>query len=57
MNQYENSGKASFIIYADIERIIERIHGCKINPKKSFTAKVSENILFFPFQQYLHLEA
>ena len=43
-NQYQKSGKAPFIIYADIECSIEKIDGCKNNPKNSSTKKVSEHI-------------
>ena len=31
-NQYKKSEKALFIIYADLECIIEKIDGCKNNP-------------------------
>ena len=40
-NQYQKSDKAPFIIYADLECLIEKIDGCKNNPKNSFTTKVS----------------
>ena len=43
-NQYQKSDKAPFIIYADLECIIEKIDGCKSNPKNSATTKVSEHI-------------
>ena len=43
-NQYQKSNKAPFIIYADLECIIEKIDGCKNNPENSSTAKVSEHI-------------
>ena len=43
-NQYQKSDKASFIIYADLECIIEKIDGCKNNPKNLSTTKVSEHI-------------
>ena len=43
-NQYQKSDKASFIIYADLEFIIEKIHGCEKNPENSSTTKVSEHI-------------
>ena len=39
-HHYQKSNKASFIIYADIECIIEKIDGCKNNPEHSSTAKV-----------------
>ena len=43
-NQYQKSDKASFIIYANRECIIEKIDGCKNNPENSSTTKVSEHI-------------
>ena len=43
-NQYRNSDKATFIIYVNLECIIEKIDGCKNNPENSSTAKVSEHI-------------
>ena len=43
-NQYQKSDKAPFIIYADLERIIEKIDGCKSNPENSSTTKVSEHV-------------
>ena len=43
-NQYEKPDKAPFIIYADLECIIEKIYGCKNNLESSSTTKVSEDI-------------
>ena len=43
-NQYQKSDKAPFIIYADLECIIEKIDGCKNNPDNSTATKVSEHI-------------
>ena len=43
-NQCQESDKAPFIIYADLECIIEKIDGCKNNPENSFTAKAGEHI-------------
>ena len=43
-NQYQNSGKETFTIYADLECIKEKIDGCKNNPGNSSTIKVSEHI-------------
>ena len=43
-NQYQKSDKAPFIIYADLECIIEKIDGCKNNPENSSTTKVSTHI-------------
>ena len=40
INQYQKS----FIIYADIECIIEKIDECKSNPENSSKTKVSEHI-------------
>ena len=34
-NHYQKSDKAQFIIYADLEGIIEKIDGWKNNPKNS----------------------
>ena len=41
-HHYQKSNKASFIIYAYIECIIEKIDGCKNNPEHLSTAKVSK---------------
>ena len=43
-NQNQKSDKAPFIIYADFECILEKIDGCKSNPKNSSTTKVSKHI-------------
>ena len=43
-NRYQKSDKALFIVYADLECIIEKIDGCKNNPENSSTTKVSEHI-------------
>ena len=43
-NQYQNSGKETFTIYADLECIKEKIDGCKNNPGNSSTIKVNEHI-------------
>ena len=43
-NQYQKSDKASFIIYADLECIIEKIDRCRNDTKNSSTTKVSQNI-------------
>ena len=43
-NQYQKPYKAPFIIYADLEFIIEKIGGCKYNPENSSTAKLSDQI-------------
>ena len=42
-NQFKKSDKAPFIIYADLECLIEKIDGCKSNPEYSSTTKGSEH--------------
>ena len=44
-NQYQKSDKAAFIIYGDLECLIEKIDGCKNNPQNLFTTKVWKHIL------------
>ena len=44
LSQYQKSDKAPFIIYADLDCILEKINGWKNNPKNSSTTKVSEHI-------------
>ena len=43
-NQYQKSDKTPFIIYADLECLIENTDGCKNNPENSSTTKVGEDI-------------
>ena len=33
LKQYHKCDKATFIIYADLKCLIEKIDGCKINPE------------------------
>ena len=42
--QYQNSDKAPFIIYPDLECIIEEIDGCENNSENLSTTKVSKHI-------------
>ena len=42
--QDQKSDKVPFIIYSDLECLIEKIDGCKNNPENSSTSKVSEHI-------------
>ena len=42
--QYQKYYKAPFIVYANLECIIEEIVGCKNNPENVSTTKVSEHI-------------
>ena len=44
LSQYQKPDKAPFIIYADLDCILEKINGWKNNPKNSSTTKVSEHI-------------
>ena len=44
-NQYKKFDKAPFVIYADLECLIEQIDGCKNIPENSSTTKVSKHIL------------
>ena len=39
-NQYMKSDKMPYIIYAHIESLILKIHGCANNPEKSSTMKM-----------------
>ena len=57
-NQYQKSDKAPFIIYADVECLIEKTDECKNNPENSSATKRA-NIFHQVFQclQYLRLEA
>ena len=43
-NQYHKSDKGPFIIYADLESLIQKIYVYKNNPEKLFTRKVGEHI-------------
>ena len=43
-DQYQKSEKASFIIYVDLECLIEKIDECKNNPENLSTTKVGEQI-------------
>ena len=43
-NQYQKHDKVLFIIYGDLECIIEKIDGCKNNPESSSTSKISKHI-------------
>ena len=43
-SKYKKSDKTSFIIYADIECIMEKTDGCKNNLENSSTTKVSKHI-------------
>ena len=54
--QYQKSYKTPFIIYADLESLIEKIDGCKNNTEISSTTKVFEYIPSgFSMSAILHL--
>ena len=55
-NQYQKSGDATPVIYADLEPIIEKINGCKHNPENSSAATVMVSMVF-QCLQYHHLKA
>ena len=43
-NHGEKSTRAPFVIYADLECLLEKMSTCRNNPKKSSTTKVNKNI-------------
>ena len=43
-NQYQRYDKAPFIVYAELECLIEKVDGFKNNPENSSTTKVGEHI-------------
>ena len=42
-NQREKSMKLLFIIYADLESLIEKMNTCHNNPEKSSTSKINKH--------------
>ena len=42
-NHGEKSMKVPFIIYADLESLLEKMNSCHNNPEKSSTAKINKN--------------
>ena len=38
-NQYKKFDKATFIVYTDLERLLEKIDGCKNDPEKNIHNK------------------
>ena len=42
-NYREKSFKAPFIIYADLECLMEKMHSCQNNPEKSYTEKKTKH--------------
>ena len=43
-NHGEKSLKAPFMIYADFECLLEKMHSCQNNPEKSYTEKKNKHI-------------
>ena len=43
-NQNQKFDKATFIIYGDLECLIEKIDGCKNKPENSSRSKVGEHV-------------
>ena len=52
-NQYQKSDKASFIIYADLECILEKVDGCK-NILKNHLQQKQVNIFHEVFEIKKH---
>ena len=44
-NQNQKSDKAPFVIYADLECLMEKINGRECNPTNPSTAKIGKHIL------------
>ena len=44
LNQYKKFDKAPFIIYADLECLVEKIDGCKNNAENSSTTNIGEHM-------------
>ena len=42
-NQGEKSRKVSFIIYANLESLLEKMNTCHNNPEKSSTTKINKH--------------
>ena len=42
-NQGEKSRKVPFIIYADLESLLEKMNTCYNNPEKSSTTKINKH--------------
>ena len=43
-NQFQKSDKVPSLIHADLESLIEKVHGCENNPPNSSTTKEGEHI-------------
>ena len=48
-NHGEKSMKAAFIMHADLDRLLEKMHSCQNNPEKSYTGiKIYEYTCWLP---------
>ena len=57
-NQYQKSDKSPFIIYADLECLIEKTDRCKNNPENPSSTKLGEHFhQIFQCLKYRHLIA
>ena len=57
-NKYKKYDKSTFIVYADLECLIENIDGCKKNSENASTTEVGEHIPSgFQCLSYHHLKA
>ena len=55
-NPGEKSVKAPFIIYADLESLLEKMNTCYDNPEKSSTTKINKHThLVIHYLRILHL--
>ena len=56
-NHGEKSMKSPFIIYADLQCLLKKMHSCQNNPEKSYTEKkkLCITLLVIQFLQVVHL--
>ena len=54
-NHGEKSMKLPFVIYADLECLLEKISTCQNNPNKSSTTKINKHVNKHQVIQYLHI--
>ena len=52
-NHVEKPMKVSFIIYADLEFLLEKMSNCHNNPKKSSTTKINKHT-FSAYSLFTH---
>ena len=54
-NYGENSMKAPFIIYVDLESSLQKTSACHSNPKKSSATKINKQLLIILYLLIVHL--